>query len=223
MRISMGDFSPGTKETRMHDATAPSVANDPAQWNLAIDQVVNQLFGEEVRAGVIQHPLDISDVWKNSFSVSTNHKVSAAKFTARHPKFRAVRLLDNGRHVVPRTVSHSTRQICSTLMRRALRRQPSTSPASEDQRSDELGGRIGITVFVGFVGSGSENKAAGSIHIRIETIDYFLRRYRDAVAKHKEIERRIEVQLVNYESQLRSPAAEISPDACTDLTQRRQT
>ena len=185
MRISMGDFSPGTKETRMHDATAPSVANDPAQWNLAIDQVVNQLFGEEVRAGVIQHPLDISDVWKNSFSVSTNHKVSAAKFTARHPKFRAVRLLD--------------------------------------QRSDELGGRIGITVFVGFVGSGSENKAAGSIHIRIETIDYFLRRYRDAVAKHKEIERRIEVQLVNYESQLRSPAAEISPDACTDLTQRRQT
>ena len=30
------------------------------------DETLDKLFGEEVRNGEIAHPLDISDVWKNS-------------------------------------------------------------------------------------------------------------------------------------------------------------
>lgn len=52
-----------------------------------------------------------------------------------------------------------------------------------------------------------ENKAAGSIRIRIETIDYFLKRHREAVVKRREMERRIETELLDYERQLRNHAA----------------
>ena len=45
-----------------------------------------------MRAGVISHPLDITDAWKNSYSCSTNHKVWAAKFTARHPNLVALEI-----------------------------------------------------------------------------------------------------------------------------------
>jgi len=41
---------------------------------------------------VISHPLDITDAWKNSYSCSTNHKVWAAKFTARHPNLVALEI-----------------------------------------------------------------------------------------------------------------------------------
>jgi predicted nucleotide-binding protein (sugar kinase/HSP70/actin superfamily) len=55
------------------------------------DDMLERLFGEEVRAGVVTSPLDITDAWKNSYSCSTNHKVWAAKFTARHPNLVALR------------------------------------------------------------------------------------------------------------------------------------
>ncbi|MGE5199901.1 MAG: BadF/BadG/BcrA/BcrD ATPase family protein, partial [Rhodospirillaceae bacterium] len=64
-----------------------------SQSTLPLDEdLLERLFGDEVRAGVISHPLDISDVWKNSFSASSNNKVWAAKFTARHPNLVAVEL-----------------------------------------------------------------------------------------------------------------------------------
>ena len=54
-----------------------------SQSTLPLDEdLLDRLFGEEVRAGLINYPLDISDVWKNRYSTSTNHKVWAAKFTA---------------------------------------------------------------------------------------------------------------------------------------------
>jgi predicted nucleotide-binding protein (sugar kinase/HSP70/actin superfamily) len=56
------------------------------------DDLLERLFGDEVRAGVVPHPLDISDVWKNSFSASSNAKLWAAKFAARHPNLAAVEL-----------------------------------------------------------------------------------------------------------------------------------
>ena len=56
------------------------------------EDMLQRLFGEEVRAGVISHALDISDSWKNSYSCSTNHKVWAAKFTARHPNLVALEI-----------------------------------------------------------------------------------------------------------------------------------
>ena len=64
-----------------------------SQSTLPLDEdMLERLFGEEVRAGVIKHPLDIADVWKNSYSCSTNHKVWAAKFTARHPNLVAMEI-----------------------------------------------------------------------------------------------------------------------------------
>lgn len=55
-------------------------------------ELLDRLFGDEVRAGIIRSPLDISDVWKNTFSASSNHKIWAAKFVARHPNLIAVEL-----------------------------------------------------------------------------------------------------------------------------------
>src|SRR6266576_4901632 len=64
-----------------------------SQNTLPLDEdLLERLFGEEVRAGVISHPLDIGDAWKNSYSCSTNHKVWAAKFTARHPNLVALEI-----------------------------------------------------------------------------------------------------------------------------------
>ncbi len=48
-----------------------------------------------------------------------------------------------------------------------------------------------------------ENKPTGSIKIRVETIDYFLRRYREDLVKQKEAELQIEKQLAEYENRLR--------------------
>src|ERR1700737_921216 len=48
-----------------------------------------------------------------------------------------------------------------------------------------------------------ENKPAGSIRIRIETIDYFLRRYREQIIQRRKAEKEIEEQLAQYETQLR--------------------
>jgi predicted nucleotide-binding protein (sugar kinase/HSP70/actin superfamily) len=53
------------------------------------EEMLERRFGEEVRAGVISHPLDIGDAWKHSYSCSTDHKVWAAKFTAHHPNLVA--------------------------------------------------------------------------------------------------------------------------------------
>src|SRR5438132_357516 len=64
-----------------------------SQNTLPLDEdLLDRLFGEEVRAGVISSPLDIGDAWKNSYSCSTNHKVWAAKFTARHPNLVALEI-----------------------------------------------------------------------------------------------------------------------------------
>src|SRR6202007_1529191 len=44
-----------------------------SQNTLPLDEdMLERLFGEEVRAGVISSPLDIGDAWKNSYSCSTN-------------------------------------------------------------------------------------------------------------------------------------------------------
>jgi hypothetical protein len=42
------------------------------------DDILWRLFGEEVRAGDIPHPMSIMDVWKNSYSENTSRKVWAA-------------------------------------------------------------------------------------------------------------------------------------------------
>ena len=51
-----------------------------------------------------------------------------------------------------------------------------------------------------------ENKPSGSIRIRVETIDYFLRRYREDIVKRRSAERDIEAQLAVFERSLRGQA-----------------
>ena len=64
-----------------------------SQSTLPLDKdLLDRLFGDEVRAGLMSHALDISDVWKTAFSASSNHKLWAAKFTARHPNLVGVEL-----------------------------------------------------------------------------------------------------------------------------------
>src|SRR5262249_40524368 len=128
------------------------------------DDLLTRLFGEEVRAGAISHPLEIQDVWKNSYSASTNHKVWAAKFTARHPNLVALEL--------PSFKCGHDAPIYTTI--------------------EGIIERSG-TPYFSFKDI-DENKPTGSIKIRVETIHYFLKRYIDRMnepRRDEELERQI--------------------------------
>ncbi len=145
-----------------------------SQSTLPIDEdMLERLFGEEVRAGVVSHALDISDAWKNSYSCSTNHKIWAAKFTARHPNLVALEMSSfKCGHDAP------IYGVIEGII------EQSGTPYFCFKDLDE-------------------NKPAGSIKIRIETIDYFLRRYREVIIKRRAAEKEIEAQLADYERALR--------------------
>jgi predicted CoA-substrate-specific enzyme activase len=119
-----------------------------SQATLPLDEdLLERLFGEEVREGVITHPMDISDVWKHSFSANSSNKVWAAKFTARHPNLIAVELSNfKCGHDAP---------IYTTI-----------------EKIIETSG----TPYFAFKDI-DENKPTGSIKLRVETIDYFLKLY----------------------------------------------
>jgi predicted CoA-substrate-specific enzyme activase len=150
-----------------------------SQNTLPIDEdMLERLFGEEVRAGVISSPLDITDAWKNSYSCSTNHKVWAAKFTARHPNLVALEISSfKCGHDAP------IYGVIEGII------EQSGTPYFCFKDLDE-------------------NKPSGSIRIRVETIDYFLRRYREEVIRKRKAEQDIETQLAELEAQLRSEAAQ---------------
>ncbi|MGC1373288.1 MAG: acyl-CoA dehydratase activase-related protein, partial [Candidatus Sulfotelmatobacter sp.] len=145
-----------------------------SQNTLPIDEdLLERLFGDEVRAGMITHPLDITDAWKNSYSCSTNHKVWAAKFTARHPNLVALEISSfKCGHDAP------IYGVVEGII------EQSGTPYFCFKDLDE-------------------NKPNGSIRIRVETIDYFLRRYREEVIRKRKAEQDIEAQLAALEAQLR--------------------
>ena len=149
-----------------------------SQSTLPLDQdLLERLFGEEVRAGVIRHPLDISDVWKTANSASSNHKIWATKFTARHPNLVAVEISSfKCGHDAP--IYGVIEQIVEC----------SGTPYFAFKDLDE-------------------NRPAASIKIRVETIDYFLRRYREDLLRRKEKEAQVEQQLAEYERRLREQFA----------------
>jgi predicted CoA-substrate-specific enzyme activase len=152
-----------------------------SQNTLPLDEdMLERLFGEEVRAGVIKDPLEITDVWKNSYSCSTNHKVWAAKFTARHPNLVALEMSSfKCGHDAP------IYGVIEGII------ENSGTPYFSFKDLDE-------------------NKPTGSIRIRVETIDYFLRRYRETVIKRREAEQNIEKQLAELEAELRG---QVQPEA----------
>lgn len=112
------------------------------------DDLVDKLFGDEVRDGVISHPLDITDVWKHPYIASTAMKLWAAKFVARHPNLIAIEVANfKCGHDAP------IHQVVERII--------------------ECAGRP----FFSFKDL-DENRPSGTFKVRIETIQYFLERYR---------------------------------------------
>ena len=145
-----------------------------SQSTLPLDaDLLERLFGDEVRAGVIRDPLEIQDVWKNSYSASTNHKVWAAKFTARHPNLVALELssFKCGHDAPIYTVVESIIETSGT---------PYFSFKDID-----------------------ENKPSGSIRIRVETIHYFLKRYAEDMQRKRCAGAAVEEELAAFERRLR--------------------
>jgi activator of 2-hydroxyglutaryl-CoA dehydratase/predicted nucleotide-binding protein (sugar kinase/HSP70/actin superfamily) len=146
-----------------------------SQSTLPMDpDLLERLFGEEVRAGQIRDPLEIQDVWKNSYSANTNLKVWAAKFTARHPNLVALELSSfKCGHDAP------IYSVVESII------EKSGTPYFSFKDIDE-------------------NKPSGSIRIRVETIHYFLKRYVEDMQKRPlsvdDIDRRLE----EYEQKLRA-------------------
>jgi predicted CoA-substrate-specific enzyme activase len=137
------------------------------------DDLLERLFGEETREGLIRHPMDISDVWKHSLAASSNLKIWAAKFAARFPNLVAVELSNfKCGHDAP---------IYATI--------------------EEIIEKSG-TPYFGFKDI-DENKPAGAIKLRLETIDYSLKRARESLLDKGRQAERIEKWLASYERRLR--------------------
>jgi predicted CoA-substrate-specific enzyme activase len=137
------------------------------------DDILWRLFGDEVRAGVIKHPMDIQDAWKNSYSENTSRKIWAAKYTARHPNLVALELSSfKCGHDAP----------IYTVVEEVV--QNSGTPYFCFKDIDE-------------------NKPAGSIKIRVETIGYFLKRYREDMIRNRDKVKTLEERLAEYERMLR--------------------
>jgi activator of 2-hydroxyglutaryl-CoA dehydratase/predicted nucleotide-binding protein (sugar kinase/HSP70/actin superfamily) len=145
-----------------------------SQGTLPMDpDLLERLFGDEVRAGAVRGPLEIQDVWKNSYSASTNQKVWAAKFTARHPNLVALELSSfKCGHDAP----------IYTAIESII--EKSGTPYFSFKDIDE-------------------NKPTGSIKIRVETIHYFLKRYAEDMNRRRTARAEIDAQVAAYERQLR--------------------
>jgi predicted nucleotide-binding protein (sugar kinase/HSP70/actin superfamily) len=159
-----------------------------SQSTLPYDEdLLDRLFGEEVRAGEIRSALEIQDVWKNSYSVSTNHKVWAAKFTARHPNLVALEMSSfKCGHDAP----------IYGVIEGIIERSGTPYFCFKDL---------------------DENKPSGSIKIRVETIDYFLRRYREDIIARRQKERDIEAKLAEWESRLLERTEDLSDEDTAEL------
>jgi predicted nucleotide-binding protein (sugar kinase/HSP70/actin superfamily) len=111
------------------------------------EDILDHLFGRDVRAGHIRNSREITDVWKHPFSASTAQKLWAAKFTARSQNLVAIELSSfKCGHDAP----------TYTALRRIIE-------------------QAGVPFFT--FKDLDENRPIASIKLRVETIDYFLKRY----------------------------------------------
>jgi activator of 2-hydroxyglutaryl-CoA dehydratase/predicted nucleotide-binding protein (sugar kinase/HSP70/actin superfamily) len=131
-----------------------------------------RVFGADLKEGRIASPMEIGDVWKNSYSENTNRKIWAAKYVARHPNLVALEL--------------------------------SSFKCGHDgpiyaivQEVVECSG----TPYFSFKDI-DENRPSGSIRIRVETIGYFLKRYRETLETRAMKEDAVEAKLREYEARL---------------------
>jgi predicted nucleotide-binding protein (sugar kinase/HSP70/actin superfamily) len=125
--------------------------------SLPVDEsTLDRLFGEEIRAGIISNPMDISDVWKNAYSEISSRKLWAAKYAARHPNLVALEM-SNFKCGHDAVIYAVVEEIVES----------SGTPYFSFKDLDE-------------------NKPTGSIKIRVETIHYFLKRYHENMVRAAE-------------------------------------
>ena len=136
------------------------------------EDILERLFGGEVQAGVIGDPKDITDVWKNCYSENTNMKVWGAKYVARHPNLVAIDLSSF-------KCGHDA-PVYNTI-----------------ENIIESSGTPYFTFH-----DIDENKPTGSIKIRVETIDYFLKRYQEYLQRKKHSEEELEQMVSAYKAHL---------------------
>lgn len=120
------------------------------------DDLMQWLFGEEIRAGRIKSPFDISDVWPSSYSSNTNEILWGAKVAARCPWITCV-------------IRFSSYE-CGMD-------QPTYTPT---QKIVEASG----TLYFKF-GDLDATKPTGSIKIRIETIVHYVQKYSRDIIRRK--------------------------------------
>ncbi|WP_171230796.1 acyl-CoA dehydratase activase-related protein [Ruegeria sp. HKCCA4008] len=120
----------------------------PILWGqyLPLDaEILDWLYGDLIKAGRIQSPFDISDIWKTSHSANTNELLWAARYGSIMPWITC-------------SIRFSSYE-CGMD-------QPTYSPVQEI--TEALG-----TLFFVFQDL-DETKPAGSVRIRVETIAYYL-------------------------------------------------
>jgi predicted nucleotide-binding protein (sugar kinase/HSP70/actin superfamily) len=145
------------------------------QDSLPIDDAfLAPLFASDVNAGVVENGRDIGDAWKNSYSENTSRKVWAAKVTARHPNLVGLELSSF-------KCGHDAP--IYTVVEEIIEKSGTPYFAFKDI---------------------DENKPTGSINIRVETITYFLQRYREDMIRDKNKLMQIEERLAAYEQELRA-------------------
>jgi predicted nucleotide-binding protein (sugar kinase/HSP70/actin superfamily) len=137
------------------------------------DDIIWRLFGEDVESGEAPHPMSINDVWKNSYSENTSRKVWAAKYVARHPNLVALELSSF-------KCGHDA-PIYTVV--------------------EEIVEHSGTPYFC--FKDIDENKPTGSIRIRVETIGYFLKRYREDMVRNKNKAKTVDDQMKEFENRLR--------------------
>lgn len=120
------------------------------------EDLMDWLFGQEIRAGRIRSPFDISDVWPSSYSSNTNEILWGAKVAARCPWITCV-------------IRFSSYE-CGMD-------QPTYTPT---QKIVEATG----TLFFKF-GDLDATKPAGSIKIRVETIVHYVEKYSSDIIRRK--------------------------------------
>jgi predicted nucleotide-binding protein (sugar kinase/HSP70/actin superfamily) len=144
--------------------TQDSLPTDP--------DIMEQLFGEEIQAGKITSGVDISDVWKNSFSENSSRKIWSAKFAARHPNLVALELSSfKCGHDAP----------IYTVVQEIIENSGTPYFCFKDI---------------------DENKPTGSIKIRVETISYFLKQYREEMVRRNRKMRGIDSKLSGFEEMI---------------------
>ena len=136
------------------------------------EDILDRLFGKEVEAGIITHPMDITDVWKNAYSENSSKKIWGAKYVARHPNLVAIDLSSfKCGHDAPNY---------NTI-----------------EKIIEASNTPYFTFF-----DIDESKPSGSIKIRVETIDYFLQRYQEHLERKVTSEKELQYMVETYKKGL---------------------